>query len=969
MPTAKTKNTKKKATSSKPETDAVKKDTIKSTRKTTKKATINTASSKVNKPKTIQVKGAKLHNLKNIDIDIPRNRFSVITGVSGSGKSSLAFDTVYAEGQRRFVESLSSYARQFLERMAKPDVDSIEGLPPSIAIEQHPPQKNPRSTVGTSTEIYDYIRLMYGRIGVTICKDTGNIVRKDTPQSVVESIAEFEEGTKLYIMFRLGPNVTNVEKSIKAYFEQGYFRLVMKDGSVINLEEDRLPANINHDDFHILVDRLALRKDEESITRITDSIESAFAFGEGRIAVYNLDNKETYRYSNIYEDNESGRVYIEPEPRLFAFNNPFGACPECQGFGRTMGIDENLVVPDSSVTLQKGAIAPFKGAKHGSWQFELMQAIERKGIPRNKPYYELSPKEKEIVWDGDGRYKGINGFFKSLQDNNYKVQNRVTVARYRAYTKCWACGGSRLRTSARQVFVGGKNIPEIIEMPIGQVAEWVNSLQFTEYQAGVVKEVMDELKWRLALLVDIGLEYLTLNRMMHTLSGGEAQRINLSTALGSSLVGTLYVLDEPSTGLHQRDTERLIKIIKKIRNIGNTVLVVEHDPEIMKEADNVIDIGPKAGAEGGEVVYHGTYDELVKTGKSLTGKYLRGELTIESSKTRRSKTDKFLTIHNPRENNLKMDKADFPLGIMTVVTGVSGSGKSTLVNDILYAGVKRIKTGYNGKIGKHTSIDGTDDVNDIYLIDQSPIGRSSRSTPITYNKAFDAIREIFTQTPEGKVRGLKPGFFSFNVSGGRCEVCEGEGSITIDMQFLSDIQLTCEACGGSRYGKDARNILYKGKSIVDILEMTIDQGIEFFAEDKKVMKKLQVLSDVGVGYLKMGQPSSNLSGGEAQRIKLSSYLDSGDNGGSLFIFDEPTTGLHMDDIEKLLRALDKLVENGNSVVIIEHNMHVIGFADHIMDIGPEAGNKGGEIIAEGTPEQLIKIKDSLTGKALKPYLQ
>jgi len=943
------------------------------TKNTKKKPATRKINSSVghDKPKIryIEVKGATLHNLKEVNVDIPRNRFSVVTGVSGSGKSSLAFDTIYAEGQRRFVESLSAYARQFLERMAKPQVESIEGLPPAIAIEQHPPQKNPRSTVGTSTEIYDYFRLMYGRIGKTICKVTGNIVRKDTPQSTVEEIMKWPEGTRIYIMFRLGPNVVNVEKSIKAYFEQGYFRLVLNNGEIVNLEEDRLPANIKRNDFHILVDRLAVYNDEDTITRLTDSIESAYAFGEGRISIYKTDDKTEVRFSTIYEDNESGRIYVEPEPRLFAFNNPFGACPECQGFGRTMGIDENLVIPDTSISLQKGAVAPFKGSKHGSWQFELMQAVERVGIGKNKPYYQLTEKEKEIVWEGDGRYKGINGFFDELKDANYKVQNRVTIARYRAYTKCWSCNGSRLRTSARQVFVKEKNLPELIEMPIGKLLEWIKTLKFDDYERQVIHEVVREIEWRLSLLFDIGLEYLTLNRMMHTLSGGEAQRINLSTALGSSLVGTLYVLDEPSTGLHQRDTERLIAIIHKIRNLGNTVLVVEHDPEIMREADHVIDIGPEAGSNGGRIMFTGSYQDLKDKAETLTGKYLRGEKQIPIPTSRRKRTSKAITVVGPRENNLKMDEVVFPIGLFTVVTGVSGSGKSTLVNDILYAGTKRLKTGFNGKIGHHTEIKGFEDIEDVYLVDQSPIGRSSRSTPITYNKAFDNIREIFASTPEGKARGLKPGFFSFNVAGGRCETCEGEGIITVDMQFLSDVQLTCETCNGSRYSKDARNIKLRGKSIVDILEMTIDEGIDFFQQEKKVSRKLQILADVGLGYLKMGQASSNLSGGEAQRIKLSTYLDSGDNGGSLFIFDEPTTGLHMDDIEKLLRALDKLVENGNTVVIIEHNMHIIAFADHIIDIGPEAGDKGGEIVAEGTPETIVKNRNSLTGIALSPYLR
>ncbi|GAB5466091.1 MAG: excinuclease ABC subunit UvrA [Candidatus Kapaibacteriales bacterium] len=919
------------------------------------------------KQKYISVKGATLHNLKGVDVEIPRNSFTVVTGVSGSGKSSLAFDTIYAEGQRRFVESLSSYARQFLERMAKPEADSIDGLPPAIAIEQTPPQKNPRSTVGTSTEVYDYLRLLYGRLGQTIDKETGNIVRKDTPQSIVEELAQWEEGKRIYIMFQLGPNSGPVESSIKTYFELGYFRLVRNDGSIINLEEDRLPVDIKKEDFYILVDRLAMYDDEDTKTRMFDSIEHALTFGEGRITVLEVDTDEKHQFSNIYEDNVSGRVYVEPEPRLFAFNNAFGACPECQGFGRTMGIDENLVIPDGSLTINKGAVAPFKGAVHSTWQFELKQAAERMDIKPRTLFADLTDEQKKMVWDGDGRYKGIRGFFKELETKSYKVQNRVTIARYRAYTKCWSCGGSRLRTSARQVFIKGKSMPEIIEMPIGKLYDWVTSLEFDTYEIQVVKEVMREIEWRLKLLVDIGLSYLTLNRMMHTLSGGEAQRITLSTALGSSLVGTLYVLDEPSTGLHQRDTERLISIIERIRNIGNTVLVVEHDPEIMKEADYIIDMGPHAGAAGGEVVFAGSFDEIMKA-DTLTGKYLSGRSKVQVPKERRAADRGFIKVYFPRENNLKMDEVDFPVGLMTVVTGVSGSGKSTLVNDILYAGVKRIKVGYNGKIGKHKSITGLEGIEDTFLIDQSPIGRSSRSTPITYNKSFDYIRELYSNTPEASARGLKPGFFSFNVAGGRCDTCEGEGVITIDMQFLSDVQLTCETCNGTRYSKDARGMLYKGKSIVDVLNMTIDEGIEFFEDEHKIVRKLQTLADVGVGYLSMGQSSSNLSGGEAQRIKLAQYLDSGDSGTSLFIFDEPTTGLHLDDIDKLLRALRALVDKGNTVVIIEHNMHVIASADHIIDIGPEAGADGGRIVAEGTPESIAKLKKSITGQALKEYL-
>ncbi len=920
------------------------------------------------KEKNIVVKGARLHNLKNIDVKIHRNKLTVVTGLSGSGKSTLAFDTIYAEGQRRFVESLSSYARQFLERMAKPDLDSISGLPPAIAIEQNPPQKNPRSTVGTTTEIYDYLRLLFGRIGTTYCYNCGREVKKDSAASIVEELMKLEERTKLYLMFPISQQVIDLNSEMKKYREQGFFRIVIKENfDLVDIEEGGLPKELGKEDFYILTDRIALRHDEETKSRITESLETAFAGGPGRIAVHNLSSEKTYYFSNKYECAPCEIEYIEPEPRLFSFNNPFGACPSCQGFGRSIGIDENLVIPDKNKSLNFGAVHPFHSLGQSKHYRAMIAEAARLNIPVDVPYNSLSEEHKKFIWEGHGEYVGVYGFFNLLEEKSYKMQNRILISKYRGYTTCKACGGSRLRTSARQVFVNKMNIPKLINMPLEKVLNFIESLELTKMQSEIAGQIVSELKRRLQLLVDIGLEYLTLGRLQHTLSGGEAQRINLSTALGSSLVGSLYVLDEPSIGLHPRDTGRLIKILYKLRDLGNTILVVEHDPDIIKKADRIIDMGPKAGELGGEIVFDGTFEEIMKSEKSITGLYLSGKKEIQIPKKRSQGNGNVITIRNARKHNLKIERAVFPLGCMVVVTGVSGSGKSTLVHDLLYMGYKKQKLGHAVSAGSFDEINGAENIGFIEMVDQSPIGKSSRSTPATYTKAFDAIRELFSSTQEAKQLGLKPGYFSFNVPGGRCEVCEGEGIIKVDMQFLPDVHLECEACKGTRYKREAKNILYNGKSIVHVLNMTINEAALFFRDIPKVVNKLTILQDVGLGYLRLGQPSAMLSGGESQRIKLAGHLETKSTTDTIFIFDEPTTGLHLDDISRLLDCFKKLVEKGNSVVIIEHNIHVIASADHIIDLGPEAGEKGGKIIAEGIPEAIAKVEKSYTGKALREF--
>lgn len=922
------------------------------------------------KDRFISVRGAKVQNLKNVSVDIPRNRFTVVSGVSGSGKSSLAFDTVYAEGQRRFVESLSSYARQFLERMDKPDVELIAGLPPAIAIKQLAPSRNPRSTVGTSTEIYDYLRLLFARIGTTICRSCGKIVKKDSPDSIVKDLDAFNEGDKLFVLFRLNPAVKSIKEEISRLKAHGFFRIILNNSTdIIDIEQEKMPIGLSHEDFFILVDRLVFHKDKESLTRLTDSIESAFGAGAGRLTVKNLSSNTELNFSNSYECADCEILYEEPEPRLFSFNNPQGACPHCQGFGRTIGIDEDLVIPDKSMSLGKGAIHPFRSQGFAQHQRALLKIAQKIKMPVQIPYIQIPEEFKKIIWEGKEDYIGINGFFAMLEEKNYKVHYRILQSKYRGFTKCKACGGSRLRTSARQVFIDGKNIPDLVNMPLEDIHQYMMNLNINEYQHAVADALIKEIRNRLGMLVDIGLGYLTLSRMAHTLSGGEAQRINLATALGSALVGTLYVLDEPSIGLHPRDTNRLINILIKLRNLGNTILVVEHDPDIIRKADMIIDMGPMAGNFGGELVYSGKVEDLHTAKRSLTALYLTGQKQIELPAKRRKTNGNKITIFDASENNLKIDKVDFPLNCLTVVTGVSGSGKSTLVHNILYAGLKKASGNSMVETGKYSHIQGAQYLDFIEMVDQSSIGKSSRSTPATYTKVFDSIRELYSQTQAARQLGWKPGHFSFNVAGGRCEVCEGEGNVTVEMQFLPDVHLTCEACKGTRYKKEAIGITIKDKSIVDVLNMSVDEALEFFEGYTKITKKLALMKEVGLGYLKLGQPSSMLSGGESQRVKLASHLESSSSGNTLFIFDEPTTGLHLDDISKLLSAIQRLVDSGNSVIIIEHNLHIISAADWIIDLGPEAGENGGTIVVEGAPDKVIKSKNSLTGKALKEFFE
>jgi len=924
-------------------------------------------SEEAKKNNNIVISSSNVHNLKGVSVEIPRNRLTVITGVSGSGKSSLAFDTLYAEGQRRFVESLSAYARQFLERMSKPDVESITGIPPAIAIEQNTPSRNPRSTVGTTTEVYDYLRLLFSRIGTSICHSCDSDIRKDNPQSSAESVLNWNEGDKIYILF--SPNRTRpISSEVEKFKELGFFRFFYNGDNSIKTADDVLfkPSDLD-DKAYFLADRLVLKKDEENISRLTDSIETAFSVADGRISVWNQTKSSMKRFSTNFECADCEVLYEEPEPRLFSFNNPKGACPHCQGFGRTTGIDEDLVVPDKALSLSTDAIQPLKSPSFIKDRNDLLRTARRYQIDVFKPYKYFTDKEIKILWEGDDIYSGIYGFFKYLEENSYKMQNRVLLSRYRGFTKCRSCEGSRLRTSARQVFVGNKNIPELINMPLDELNIFLNELILSDYQQQVAEQLLKEIRTRVSMLVEIGLGYLNLSRMSHTLSGGESQRINLATALGSSLVGTLYVLDEPSIGMHPRDTQRLLNILFKLRNLGNTIVVVEHDPDIIKLADYIIDMGPKAGVFGGEVIYAGDSQGILNSDKSLTGKYLTGEKKIELPTKRRKISDKAIRIHNIIYHNLNIEQVDFPLNCLLVVTGVSGSGKSTLVHNILYAGVKRLSGTTQVETGVFSKITGSESIQFIELVDQSPVGNSSRSTPATYTKVFDSIRDVFAQTQAARQMGVRPGYFSFNVSGGRCEVCEGGGYVTIDMQFLPDVSLICESCNGTRYRKEIKFIEYNGKNIIDVLDMTIDEAEAHFSEFPKIVQKLNILQDVGLGYVKLGQPSSMLSGGESQRVRLAAHLDSSLNGHTLFIFDEPTTGLHLDDISKLLTAIQKLIDKGHSVVIIEHNLNVIAAADWMIDLGPEAGNLGGQIIAEGTPEKIMKSKVSYTAAALRDF--
>lgn len=917
--------------------------------------------------KVISIINAKVNNLKNVSCDIPRNALTVISGVSGSGKSSLAFETLYAEGQRRFVESLSSYARQFLDRMQKPDVESITGLPPAIAIEQRGFARNPRSTVATTTEIYDYLRLLYGRIGQTICT-CGREVRKDTPHFVAETILNWNQGDRVFILFPIIDEDRPIKESIHALMENGYSRAILPGSDTIIDLHSAMPDEHLLQELLILADRVIINSDQETKSRITDSLETAFTLGRGKVIVRNLSQHEDHFFSTLYECAFCNKMYQEPEPRLFSYNSPFGACKVCQGFGRSIGLDKDLIIPDKSLSIEKGVIHPFRSPGFTEYHRDCLDFARRHSIPVNIPYSILTEHQKQLLWDGDTLFDGISGFFTMAEQKaNSKVGFRVLLSRYRGYTQCYNCGGGRLSESARRVFVGGKNIPEIMNMTLAEASEYYHHIPLNAYQISIAELVLKEIQSRLTMLVDIGLEYITLDRMAHTLSGGESQRITLATSLGSSLVGTLYVLDEPSIGLHPRDTWRLLTLLKKLRSLGNTVVVVEHDPEIIRQADNILDIGPKAGELGGEILFSGTVHDMLNDSKSITGAYLSGKKQVSMPKSRSKGNGHTIEIIKPMERNLKGDTVSFPLGCITVITGVSGSGKSTLVHEVLAPALKKKFTGYAGSAGAVQTILGSEYIQGIELVDQTAIGKSSRSTPVTYTKAFDAIRDVFADTQAAKQMGWRPGTFSFNVPGGRCEACEGEGYVTVEMQFLPDLSLECESCNGTRYKKEVRAVLYKGKSIVDVLGMTVNEALEFFTGNKRIYNKLHTLQQVGLGYIRLGQPSSKLSGGEAQRIKLASCIDESQTEQILYVFDEPTTGLHVDDIETLLICFNRLIEKGHTVLIIEHNLHIIAAADFIVDLGPEAGERGGYVIAQGTPEHIASLDHSYTGKALKQH--
>ena len=915
--------------------------------------------------KRIVVKGAREHNLKNLSFEIPRNKLVVFTGVSGSGKSSLVFDTIYAEGQRRYVESLSSYARQFLERMNKPDVDFIQGISPAVAIEQKTVARNSRSTVGTTTEVYDYLRLLFARIGKTICFQCGKEVTRATTTTVADWLEDQPDGTKFYLGFPLHEHKGHsIKEEVDLLRKRGFFR-IYSNKKLIDLNEEKFPAK-NAKDIRVIIERFKSEKGKIR-EKLSDSIEVTFKEGENRLILINADTGEEKEFNKYYEC--CGIRYEEPEPRFFSFNNPFGACPVCQGFSKTVGIDMNLVIPDTNLSIMDGAIAPFRGAKYSSFLRDLVQNAKAFKMPINIPFKKLSEVQVDLVKKGFGTYHGIDGFFEKLEQKTYKMHVRVMLSRFRGYTICSACKGSRLRREALQVKIAGKSIYDVVALPIELSLEFFEELILSEYDLLVGERILKEIIKRLKFLNEVGIGYLTMNRLSSTLSGGETQRINLATSLGSSLVGTLYVLDEPTIGLHPRDNNKLISLLKNLRDIGNTVIIVEHDPEMMRNADLIFDMGPKAGINGGEIIAKGTVDDILKNESSLTGKYLSGKLKIPLPKKRINKKTKSIEIVGARENNLKNLSLEIPLNRFVVITGVSGSGKSTLIHDVLYAGVAKYFGMAPSHIGKFDDIIGAKYIDGIEIVDQSPIGKSPRSNPISYVKAFELIRELFASTHQAKARGYKPGYFSFNVPGGRCETCQGDGFIKVEMQFLADLYLTCDDCEGTRYKKETREITYHGKNLVDVLEMTVSEALEFFKDHRKIANILQVLSDVGLGYIKLGQPSNTLSGGEAQRVKLASHLvSSRESKHTLFIFDEPTTGLHFDDISKLLNCFNMLVERGNSVVIIEHNLDVIKCADHIIDLGPDAGEKGGEIVATGTPEEIVDVENSWTGKYLKEYL-
>jgi excinuclease ABC subunit A len=923
----------------------------------------------------IYIKGARTHNLKNIDVEIPRNKLIVVTGVSGSGKSSLTIDTLFAEGQRRYAESMSAYARQFMARMNKPDVDYIKGLCPAIAIEQKVITRTPRSTVGSMTEIYDYLRLLFARIGKTISPVSGREVKKDDVTDVVKAINNLQNGDKvlLLVAFRQMEH-RDIKEELHILMQKGFSRIYV-DGKIERIEDlqekEELTSYFKHHTSYILIDRLVVKDfDEDDNHRIADSVNTAFYEGEGEV-VLEINGKEHFHFSNKYE--LDGIKFEEPVPNLFSFNNPYGACPVCGGFSLVLGIDPDLVFPDKRLSVYENAIAPWRGEKSGLWKEKLIKVAKHFDFPIHKPIIDLTTAQYNLLWTGNEYFEGINEFFKEVQQNLYKIQYRVLLSRYRGKTICSECNGYRLRKEALYVQVDHKNIGELCEMPVKDLQKWFSEIQLSDFDKTVAKRILLEINTRLKVLLDVGLGYLTLNRLANSLSGGESQRIQLTRSLGSNLTDSLYILDEPSIGLHSRDTENLIGVLKNLQALGNTVVVVEHDEMMMRKADHIIDMGPLASHLGGEIIAEGDYDSIIKNPASLTGKYLKGELKIEPPKNVR-KWNRFIKVEGGRQNNLKNIDVVFPLNVLCVVTGVSGSGKTTLVKQILYPALKKIKGEFAEKVGLSKGISGdVDFISQIEMIDQNPIGKSSRSNPVTYIKAYDEIRELFSKQPLSKIRGYQPKHFSFNVDGGRCDACKGEGEQVVEMQFLADVHLLCEVCGGKRFKEEVLEVKYNDKSIFDVLEMSVDEAVAFFAKEKSsskkneitgedVAKKIRPLTDVGLGYIKLGQSSDTLSGGEAQRVKLASFLGKSGQGNILFIFDEPTTGLHFHDIKKLLKSFNALIEQGHSIIVIEHNTDVIKSGDWVIDLGPEAGDEGGNLVYAGVPEGLKKVEESYTGK-------
>lgn len=964
----------------------------------------------------IIVAGARVHNLKNLTVVIPFNSLTVVTGVSGSGKSSLAFDTLYAEGQRRYVTSLSAYARQFLDRLDRPDVDDIHGICPALAIRQKNYSRNPRSTVGTVTEINDYLRLLYARVGTTYCHSCGRRIEQDTPETIADFVMSLPPETSLYLCIRLDlgadspggreslprrPNGRRRQSEpstpglsperrlamvLPGLQQQGFVRLLI-GGQIVDLSEavETLRGS-GSKEVHIVVDRLVVQADMRK--RLVDSLEVCDREAQGYVEILlpgenpaELERMLASGYPNLrwvnhpagpliifserFECQTCHILYERPEPRLFSFNNPYGACPECQGFGNTITLDMNLVIPDKSKTLSEGAIVPWTKLRYRSFQTRLLQYAEREGIRSNLPWEDLSDSDREGIIKGRGRFPGIVGFFEHLEQKKYKMHVRLFMSRYRGYATCLSCNGERLRTEARSVIIAGKRITEVSRMTIRSAAAFFAGVQLTPQEASIANRILSEIRHRLDLLLRVGLEYITLDRLSSSLSGGESQRIQLAAALGSTLVGTLYVLDEPSIGLHPRDSRKLVEILLSLRTLGNTLLVVEHDPEIMKSADHIIDLGPGAGEHGGHLVYQGTFPDLLKSADSLTGRYLRGEIKIPIPIFRRKSNGRSLELHKARKHNLKGIEVSIPLGLLVCITGVSGSGKSTLVHDVLYRAIKRTKGELREPIDGYETLHGAQFISDAVLVDQSPIGRTPRSNPATYTKAFDDIRGLFAGTRDAYARNLSPGHFSFNLAGGRCEACQGNGTITVEMQFLADVELTCEDCRGSRYKNSVLEVRFKGKNIAEVLDLTVRQAMEFFSGHSRLIRKLRILDEIGLGYLKLGQSATSLSGGEAQRVKLAAFISRPSAANTLYIFDEPTTGLHFDDIRKLLAAFDRLVAAGNSVLVIEHNLEVIKTADWIIDLGPDGGDAGGEVVFQGSPDEMILNCDSHTAQFLR----